>query len=59
MPKEKIKIEFSEADVKDLVIEKYNLNPDTTTIHIYHYNGDYRFGPYTTITVEGERIVKL
>ena len=59
MPKEKLKIVFSETDIKELVAEKYNLNPDTTTIHIYHYDGDYRDGPYTTITVEGERITKL
>jgi hypothetical protein len=55
MPKEKLKIEFSETDIKELIAEKYNLNKHSTTIRIYQYNGDMREPSYTTITVEGER----
>lgn len=59
MPKEKIKIEFNEKDLKELIAEKYNLDLSTTTIRINHYEGDRPFdASYTTVIVEGERIPK-
>lgn len=55
MPKEKIKIEFNEKDLKELIVEKYKLKIETTTIHVSHYNGDSREPSYTSVIVEGER----
>lgn len=55
MPKEKIKIEFNEKDLKELIVEKYKLKIETATIHVSHYNGDSREPSYTSVIVEGER----
>lgn len=55
MPKEKIKIEFNEKDLKELIVEKYKLKIETATIRVSHYNGDSREPSYTSVIVEGER----
>jgi hypothetical protein len=55
MPKEKIKIEFSEKDLKELVAERYSLRLESCTIHVSHYKGDAREPSYTTVIVEGEK----
>ena len=55
MPKEKIRIEFNEKDLKELIAEKYNLNIETSTIYVNHYKGDQREPSYTSVVIEGER----
>jgi hypothetical protein len=55
MPKEYIKIELTENDIKQLVAEKYNLDINRTTINVSHYGGDAREPAYTCITVTGQR----
>jgi len=61
MPKEIVKIEFSEQDIKELIAEKYNLSLDTVSIDIYHYEAgnDPREHDYTTITIEGKKNDRL
>ena len=60
MAKVRTKIELSETDLLDIVVEKYNLKKDGATIKIYKYDGggDPREQSYTEITVEGETIGK-
>jgi len=55
MPKEKIRIEFNEKDLKELIAEKYNLKIETSTIYVSHYKGDQREPSYTSVVIEGER----
>ena len=57
MPKVKTKIELIEKEVLEIIAEKYNLNPETSTINVYKYDGgnDPREHSYTIITVEGEQ----
>ena len=55
MPKEKVKIEFNQNDIKEIIAEKYNLKLETVYLHITHYNGDAREPEYTSIIVEGEK----
>ena len=55
MPREKVKIEFSEKDIKELIAEKYNLNLDSMYLHISHWKGDAREPAYTSIIAEGEK----
>ena len=55
MAKESIVIEMNENDVKELVAEKWGLDPKTCTISISHYKGDNREPQYTSITVKGEK----
>ncbi len=55
MAKESIKIELDEDDVKKLVAEKYNLDVNSTSISITHFNGDAREASYTSIIVTGKR----
>ena len=55
MPKEYIKIELTENDIKQLVAEKYNLDINRTTINVTHYDGDAREPAYTSIVVTGQR----
>ena len=55
MAKEYIKIELNELDIMEMVAEKYNLDPVTTTIQVSHYNGDAREPAYTVIIVTGQR----
>ncbi|MBF9252475.1 hypothetical protein I2I11_04145 [Pontibacter sp. 172403-2] len=55
MPKEKIKIEFSEEDLKELIAEKYSLELNTVYLSISHYKGDAREPAYTTVFAEGEK----
>lgn len=58
MPKVKVKIEFNERDLKELIADKYELDLSTTTISIYKYEAgsDPRETSYTTVIVEGEKI---
>ena len=58
MAKESVRIELDEKDIKELVAEKWGLDPRTCTINISHYNGDQREPAYTNITVSGEKSVK-
>lgn len=55
MAKESIVIEMDEKDVKELVAEKWGLDPKTCTISISHYKGDNREPQYTSITVKGQK----
>lgn len=55
MPIEKVKLEFSEKDLKDLITEKYELKPESVVLRISHYEGDSRDPSYTTVTVEGQK----
>lgn len=55
IPKEKIKIEFNEKDLKELIVEKYNLKIETSTIYVSHHKGDQRESSYTSVVIEGER----
>jgi hypothetical protein len=55
MPKEKIRIEFNEKDLKELIAEKYNLKIETSTIYVNHNKGDQREPSYTSVVIEGER----
>lgn len=57
MAKEFIKIELDENDIKCLVSQKYNLDPDKTSVSIIHYEGDVREPSYTKITVEGLKTI--
>ena len=63
MPKETIKIKFSEEDLKELIAEKYGLKLETAQIYVSYYagdqsyyTGDQREPDYTSIIVEGERM---
>lgn len=57
MPKELIKIEFNEEDIKELIAEKYKLKLESAIIRINHYKGNMREPSYTSIVVEGERMI--
>ncbi len=59
MPIEKIKLEFNETDLKELIALKYNLKLDKTILYVSHYQGDAREPSYTTIIVESEKINPL
>ena len=56
MPKEKVKLEFSEKDLKELIAEKYNLKLDGMYLSVSHYAGDARESSTTTVYVESEKI---
>lgn len=49
------KIEMSEKDIKNLVAEKFNLDPDRCKITFSHYPGDARDSGYTNAVVEGPK----
>jgi hypothetical protein len=55
MAKESIIIELDEKDIKDIVAEKWGLDPKTCTINISHWKGDNREPQYTSITVKGQK----
>jgi len=55
MAKESIVIELDEKDIKDIVAQKWGLDPKTCTINISHWKGDGREPQYTSITVKGQK----
>lgn len=55
--KEITRIELSEKDIKDLVAEKFNLDPSTTICRVSVYDGDRPgMGSSTSIVVEGQKL---
>jgi hypothetical protein len=57
---EKVKLEFSEKDLKELIAEKYHLKLESVSISISNYDGDAREPLYTRLLytrlyVEGQR----
>ena len=52
---EKIKLEFSEKDLKELIAEKYNLKIESVSISISKFDGDAREPSYTRVYVEGQK----
>jgi len=57
MAKEITQIILTKEDIKAMVVEKYNLNPDNATVRVSHYAGDVREPAYTQIIVEGQKII--
>lgn len=55
MPTEKIRIEFNQTDIKELIAERYGLQLETVKIYINHYKGEAWEPEYTSIIVEGQR----
>lgn len=50
---EKVKLEFNQKDLKELIAEKYNLKPESVYLVVSHWKGDAREPEYTSIVVEG------
>lgn len=59
MPKEKIKIELTKEELKELIAKNYKLRLETCCIYIDHYKGDQRDPAYTNVIVEGERLMQV
>ncbi len=57
MPKFNTEIEFSEKELKEVLAEKYGLDPNKSILTIYKYDAgnDPREHSYTTITIKGEK----
>jgi hypothetical protein len=55
MAKESVKIELDQKDIKQLVAEKYNLDVNSASISVSHWNGDAREPEYTLIVVTGQK----
>lgn len=53
MAKITTKISLTEKDLNEILAENYNLDPKTSVLNIYKYNGDSREPSYTNITIEG------
>ena len=59
MPIIRTKIELNIKDILQLVVEKYGLNPEKSTIAVYTEKDDRGISSdITTIYVEGEQITK-
>lgn len=52
MPVEKIKLEFSEQDLKELIAKEYNLKLEGMYFNVSYYEGNARESSNTTIIVE-------
>lgn len=59
MVKVSVKIELNQEDIKKLVAEKYNIDENSATITISHFNGDAREPEYTSIAVTGQEKKKF
>jgi len=55
MAKEYFVVELSEQDIKELIIEKYNLEINGTELMVNHFDGDRNENGYTRITVKGQK----
>jgi hypothetical protein len=58
MAEELVKIKLNQQDIKDLVIDKYNLESIGVSISVSHWNGDGREPEYTSIVVTGKKKIK-
>jgi hypothetical protein len=58
MAKEYVTIELNQEDIKSIIVEKYNLDINRTTISVSHYVGDGREPEYTNIVVKGQKPLK-
>lgn len=56
MPVEKIKLEFSEQDLKELIAKEYNLKLEGMYFNVSYYEGNARESSNTTIIVESVKL---
>jgi len=51
------KIVLNEKDVKEMLCDAHNLDMDSATMRVSHFEGDQREPSYTEITIEGKENV--